>query len=300
MNAREQWLVDRNSGIGGSDAAAALGQSQHKTPLQLFQEKTGLLDAQITGLDAIERVEFGHLLEEPIATVFARRYDVKLRRRNRIVRHRKHRFMVASFDRTIDGVREGLEIKTVSDMAYRFGGWGEEHSDVIPAEYLLQCHHYLTVSGYERWHVAALVGGNSLKVYCVDRDEEMSAMLIEGEHDFWQHIERNEAPALDYTHPTAIGLLRKMYPGTDGTTVHLSAEAETMHYARLDFDEQEKLMKAGSDAAKARIMHLMGSASIGLLPNGGAYRRKIIERKGYEVAPTKCLDFRYTKKGEPQ
>jgi putative phage-type endonuclease len=300
MNAREEWLENRRKGIGGSDAAAALGQSPNKTTLQLFQEKTGLLDSHITGLDAVERTEFGKLLEEPIAVMYARRYGVKLRRHNRIAQHRRHRFMLANYDRTIDGKREGLECKNVDSMAFRFGEWGEEHSDQVPPDYLLQVHHYLTVSGYDRWHLAACVGGNRLVVYHIERDEEMSEMLISGEHDFWQYVQRNEAPPLDYSHPTAIGLLKRMYPGTDGTTIHLPIEAETMHYARLDFDEQAKVMQAGADAARARLMHLMGSASIGLLPNGGAYRRKIIERKGYEVEPMQYVDFRYTKKGEPQ
>lgn len=300
MNARESWLENRRKGIGGSDAAASLGQSMNKTPLQLFEEKTGQLDAHITALDAIERTEFGKLLEEPIAVMYARRYGVKLRKHNRIAQHRRHAFMLANYDRTIDGKREGLECKNVDSMAFRFGEWGEEHSDQVPPDYLLQVHHYLTVSGYDRWHLAACVGGNRLVVYHIERDEEMSAMLIEGEADFWKHVERGEAPPLDYTHPTAIGLLKRMYPGTDGTTIHLPIDAETMHYARLDFDEQAKLMQAGADAARARLMHMMGSASIGILPNGGAYRRKIIERKGYEVEPMKYVDFRYTKKGEPQ
>jgi predicted phage-related endonuclease len=144
------------------------------------------------------------------------------------------------------------------------------------------------------------VGGNRLVVYHIERDEEMSAMLIEGEHEFWRYVERNEAPALDYNHPTAIGLLKRMYPGTDGTTIHLPSDAEAMHYVKQDFEEQAKVMQAGADAARARLMMMMGSASVGLLPNGGAYRRKVIERKGYTVEPAQYVDFRYTKKGEPQ
>ena len=297
MNAREEWLAKRRKGIGGSDAAAALGQSRHKTALQLFQEKTGLIDPQPSGLNAVERIEFGKAMEPVIASMFAKRCSVKLRQRHRIVHHRRHPWMLASFDRTIDGRREGLECKNVDSMAFRFGEWGEEHSDQVPAEYLLQCHHYMAVSGYGRWHLAACVGGNRLVVFHIERDPEMIDMLIAGEADFWARVERNEPPPLDYTHPTAIALLRRMYPGTNGETVRMPTEAETMHYARLDFEEQAKLMQAGADAARARLMHLMGEASIGLLPNGGAYRRKIVERRGYEVEASRYVDFRFSKKG---
>ena len=297
MNARENWLEERRKGIGGSDAAAALGQSRHKTAFQLFQEKLGLIDGDMMfGPDAIERMRFGQALEGVIANMYARRYGVRLRRHNRIAQHREHPWMLSSYDRTVDGRREGLECKNVDSLSYRFGEWGDEHSDAIPQEYLLQCHHYLATSGYEVWHLAACVGGNSLKVYHVERDPEMIDMIIDGEHEFWQHVERHEAPSLDYTHRSTIPLLKRMFPGTDGTTVQLPPEAEALHYARVDFDEQATLMESGAKAAKARIMHLMGSASVGILPHGGGYTRKIIERDGYTVEPSTYVDFRFSAK----
>jgi putative phage-type endonuclease len=302
MNAREDWLEERRKGVGGSDAAAALGQSRHKTMFELFQEKAGNNTAmQLGGLDGVERVDFGKAMESVIANMYAKRYGVKLRRHNRIFRHPEHRFMLSNYDRTIDGKREGLECKNVDSMAFRFGEWGEEHSDEVPAEYLLQCTHYLATSGYGVWHLAACVGGNRLVVYHIERDPEMIDMVVDGEAEFWKFVEKNEAPPLDYQHPSAIGLLKKMYPGTDGSTIYLPAEAEALHYARMDFDEQEKLMKAGSDAARARLMHMMGEASVGLLPNGGGYTRKIVERKAYEVEAMKYTDFRFSaKKGASQ
>ena len=38
---REDWLQVRQQGIGSSDAAAAVGLSPYKSPLQLWAEKTG-------------------------------------------------------------------------------------------------------------------------------------------------------------------------------------------------------------------------------------------------------------------
>lgn len=297
MNARENWLEERRKGIGGSDAAAALGQSRHKTAFQLYQEKLGLIDGDMMfGPDAVERMHFGQALEGVIANMYARRYNVKLRRHNRIAQHREFKWMLSSYDRTVDGRREGLECKNVDSLSYRFGEWGEEHSDAIPPEYLLQCHHYLATSGYEVWHLAACVGGNSLKVYHVERDPEMIDMIVAGEHEFWQHVENHDAPALDYTHRSTLTLLKRMYPGTNGQTVQLPPEAEALHYARVDFDEQASLMESGAKAAKARILHLMGDASVGVLPNGGGYTRKIIERDGYTVEATKYVDFRFSAK----
>ncbi|MEX3690643.1 YqaJ viral recombinase family protein [Paraburkholderia sp. BR14263] len=303
MNAREGWLEERRKGVGGSDAAAALGQSRRKTMFELYHEKIGSTNiVGAAGLDVIERIEFGKAMEAVIAEMYAKRYNVKLRRHNRIAHHTQHSFMLASYDRTIDGKKEGIECKNVDALAYRLSGdWGDEHSDEVPLEYLMQCHHYLAVSGYEVWHLAACVGGNQMKVFHIERDPEMIDMIVDGEAAFWKFVERHEAPPLDYQHPTAIGLLKKIYPGTNGETVRLPPEAETMHYAKLQFDEEAALNEAGSKAAKARILHLMGEASVGLLPNGGGYTRKIVERKAYEVEASKYLDFRFSsRKGAGQ
>jgi putative phage-type endonuclease len=298
MNARDEWLEQRKKGVGGSDAAAALGQSRYKTAYQLFLEKTDALDADVMfGSDVIERMEFGQALEQVIADQYAKRFDVRLRRHNKPAQHPRFKWMLSSYDRTVDGRKEGLECKNVDAMSFRLGEWGPEHSDEIPPEYLLQCHHYLTTSNYDVWHLAACIGGNRLAVYHVERDREMSEMLIEGEHDFWKRVENNEAPPMDYRATSAIPLLKRLFPGSNGNTISLPAEAEALHYARLDFEEQAKTFEAGALAARARLMHLMGEASIGLLPNGGAYRRKLVERKGYSVDATRYVDFRFSKKG---
>jgi len=301
MGSRDEWLAERKKGIGGSDAAAALGQSRHKTMFALYQEKTDDTFDAVVLPEVAERMRFGQRMEQVIADEYAERFGVKLRRHNRLAKHPRFSWMVGSYDRTIDGKREGLEAKNVDALSYRFGEWGEPGSDEIPPEYMLQCAHYLAVSGYDVWHLAACIGGNRLEVFHVERDAEMIDLIEQGEAEFWSHVERREAPPLDYRHPTAIPLLRRMYPNTNGETVKLPAEAEALHYARLDFVEQSQLFEKGADAAKARIMHLMGEASIGLLPNGGGYTRKIIERKAYEVEAMKYVDFRFSaKKGATQ
>ncbi|WP_233866747.1 YqaJ viral recombinase family nuclease [Paraburkholderia adhaesiva] len=300
MNAREEWLAGRRKGLGGSDAAAALGQSRHVTAFQLYQEKLGLIpDDMVVSPEAAERMEFGQLIEQVIADMYAKRYGVKLRRHNKLAQHARFPYMLASYDRTIDGRHEGVECKNVDALSYRFGEWGEEHSDQVPQEYLLQCHHYLATSGYDVWHLAACVGGNSLKVYHIERDPEMIDLVEQGEAEFWEHVERRDPPPLDYRHRSAIPLLKKMYPGSNGETVKLPFEAETMHYARLQFEDDAALMETGAKAAKARILHMMGEASVGLLPNGGGYTRKLVKRDGYTVEPTTYIDFRFSaRKGE--
>ena len=37
---REDWLIARKGGIGGSDAAAVLGLNPYKSPVELFYERS--------------------------------------------------------------------------------------------------------------------------------------------------------------------------------------------------------------------------------------------------------------------
>ena len=57
------WLRDRRNSIGASDAAAAIGESPWKTPVELWQEKTGRVKRD----DApTEEMIIGKLLEPRI------------------------------------------------------------------------------------------------------------------------------------------------------------------------------------------------------------------------------------------
>jgi len=181
---------ERMKGIGGSDAAAAVGLSEWKSPYELWLEKIGA--APPPDLSDNESVRFGALLEDVVAEEFARRRGVRVWRQRSTLYHRTHNFMFAHIDRRIVGAREGLECKTASvRMAKR---WGEENTDEIPIEYWAQAAHYLAVTGYDGWHVAVLIGGNDFRMYYVPRDDEAIAALIERELAFWECVKTGVPP----------------------------------------------------------------------------------------------------------
>ncbi|MFL9933593.1 YqaJ viral recombinase family protein [Paraburkholderia sp. RL18-103-BIB-C] len=290
---REQWLQERRTGIGGSDAAAACGLHPIVSPYELWLDKTA---SAVLEREDTERMQMGRALEDAIAAVYAERFGVKLRRHNAIRRHPKYDWMLANPDRLIEGAKTGVEIKNVDALVYRFSQqWGEENTDEVPEPYLLQCQHYCAVFGFDEWHLGALIGGNTLKRYIVRRDVELEQMLIESEHEFWQTVQKREPPAMDYNRPNAIRLLRQLYPGTNGETIDLPEEALHWHRVRAEAAARAKTYEATVDGASAHLLHLMGDAALGVLPGGGSYRRKEVKRKGYTVEPMEYIDFRYVK-----
>ena len=46
---RDAWLLERTKGIGGSDVATVLGLNPYKTPLSLWEEKTGKTEGSPAG-----------------------------------------------------------------------------------------------------------------------------------------------------------------------------------------------------------------------------------------------------------
>ena len=64
----EEWKAARMKGIGGSDAAAAIGVSRWKSPLQLYLEKSGEIEQPEAG----EAAYWGNVLEAVVADEFTK------------------------------------------------------------------------------------------------------------------------------------------------------------------------------------------------------------------------------------
>lgn len=237
---RSEWLKLRQQGIGGSDAAAILGVSRYKSPIDVWVDKTVSQPIAEAGNDYIY---WGNLLESVVADEFQRQTGLKIRRCNYLLQNAEYPFMLANIDREIVGQAEkaGLECKTTSE--YNKNKW---QADEIPAEYILQCQHYMAVTGYSSWWIAVLIGGNKFVYKQIQRDDELIHMLIEAEQDFWQNyvVPKIMPPADSSTACTNI--LGQLYGQSNGNTIDLDAEAKTLL-------EQRQLLKASQEALDEKI-----------------------------------------------
>lgn len=187
-----EQIERRRNGLGGSDAAAAVGLSRYKTPLQLYLEKTST--GTIPPQTFTEHLHFGSMLEDLIAREYARRTNTKVQRSKTTHKHKIYPWMIAHVDRIVVGEQKILECKNVSEYAHR-KSWGEEGSDEIPPEVYCQVTHYMCVLDMRSADVAAIVGGNRLKIYHVEYDPKIADALIDGEHVFWKHVVDLTPPA---------------------------------------------------------------------------------------------------------
>lgn len=191
MSLTAQQLANREHGIGSSDCAAAIGISPYKTRIELWLEKTD--QAQPENLDEVERIQWGNHLEPIIAQVYAQREGVKVQRVNQTQVHPDMPFMLSHIDRRIVGQRKILECKNAGEY---FGskGFGEEFTDEVPDLYLVQVMHQLIVNRVDLGDLAALVGGNRLKIYRIGLDDELAELIVSKCRYFWNCVETRTPP----------------------------------------------------------------------------------------------------------
>lgn len=90
--------------------------------------------------------------------------------------------MIADVDRLVVGEDAGLECKTAS--AYNADKWADGN---IPLHYVMQCYHYMAVTGKRTWYIAAVILGREFTYRRLEWDDELISRLIGMEEDFWNN-----------------------------------------------------------------------------------------------------------------
>lgn len=175
---RDDWLLKRKNGIGGSDAGAICGLNPYISPMKVYLDKT---TDSIEDTDN-EAMRQGRDLEEYVAERFAEETGKKVRRTSFMYVNKEYPFMFANVDRMIAGENAGLECKTAS--AYSASQWENGN---VPPHYIIQCNHYMAVTGADRWYLAVVILGKAFRYICLERDENVISNLIHIEETFWKN-----------------------------------------------------------------------------------------------------------------
>ena len=252
---RKEWLVARQTGIGGSDASAILGFNPWKSPFQLYVDKTSEYVEEIDN----EAIHWGNVLEDVVAEEFTRRTGIKVRRRNVMFRHKEHDFMMANIDRDVVGEQALLECKTTN--AFNADMWEGEQ---IPPAYMCQLQHYMAVLDYEKAYIAVLIGGQKFVWKEIKRDDEFIELMIQAEKDFWENnVLAGVPPEIDGSR-SATELLSKMYPEDNGEIITLEKDAETLIEAITSIKAEVKEKTTLQKEYENKLKLMIGEAEKGM------------------------------------
>lgn len=291
-----EWLAERKKGIGGSDAAAALGVSPYRTPYELWVDKTTTGQIEPDAAKAA-RYRWAHLMEQPIAKVLAEDTGrhVPLALPYYTKRHSSVPWMFCTPDawqyeksRPERGI---VQIKDVSE--YNVGAW----ADGPPLHVQVQIQHEMACTQTAWGTIAALIGKSDFRWYDVERDDSFIEAMMAGEVKFWQRVvDDDPPPAEGMTPETYAKVLKQLHPQDSGETITLPPEAADWDRRLLHLNTQIKELDDLKKSLENQLKESLGDATFGTLPTGGRYSWQTTERKGYTVKPTQQRTLRRLKK----
>ncbi|KIL38218.1 endonuclease [Gordoniibacillus kamchatkensis] len=250
--AHEDWLDYRRKGIGGSDVAAICGMSRYKSPMEVYLDKIG----ELAPIEDNPKMKAGRILEPVIADWFAEETGYKVWKQNAIFQHQDHPFMLANIDRWLPGQNAGLEIKNTGEFSR--DDWSGTQA---PTEYIMQCNHYMAVTGAERWFIAVLIGGWDFQWKVIERDERLIQNLITIETEFWHNNVLAKVPPA-YSHQDTDYLNERYAESSPGRGVDLPEEAYPIMQSLYEARAAKKASEMQEDTAKNQIKGIMQDAEL--------------------------------------
>lgn len=255
----EEQRKQRMKGIGGSDAPAILGISPWSTPLDVYFSKVGVEPESVPVADLASEIrkDLGNELESAILRRWSKLEGKPVECPPTLV-HPDLPWMLGNVDGLV-GTDEGVEAKLVLSPA-QAARLGPDFTDEGLPEHVVQCHHYLAVTGRKRWHLVYFDPQKGLRRYIIDRDAGLQKMLIERERDFWGCVEARKPPIETATVDDIDNLMRVF--GRDNGSL-LEATPYQMTLAQ-QYQEARLREKAASDEKRALYGELareIGAAS---------------------------------------
>lgn len=238
--------------LGGGNVAGILGVSPYKTPLQEYLTIVGEAEAP-----SAERLSFFRRRKsfEPVAAeLFQEKTGLQLVTVNERYTDHEHAFIKAEIDAETAG-GENVEIKTVHPLAAR--DWGEEGADDCPVYVTAQAQHGLMVRARDLCYVLAMIGFDDVRVYRVERDEEIIATLRKREIAFWQeHVLTRTPPP-----PANVEDLRVLYRRDAGNAIEATPEIVERIARLVDLTHRAKELEGAIGDEKEAIQLFMRDAA---------------------------------------
>lgn len=247
-----------STGVGASETAILLGLNPYKTPFRLAQEKLGL----VPPFEGNRFTEAGNRLEEVIARWYADETGYKIARNNKTFRLDGRPYILGHIDRRVLNHRKVLECKSADK--WTMSKWGESGTDEMPDHYYIQTQQYLLFPSFDAADVAALIGGNDLRIYPdIQPDTELQDMMVEAIDAFWSLVSRGDLPE-----PTTPEDARAKWSKDSGEPVYADDQVMEWEHELQKAVVTKKDVEAKIDDLKTKQMSYMKEATVLYDPHG--------------------------------
>lgn len=245
----ESVAIEKEKGIGPSEAIVVMHLSKRKSPVELFLEKTGEQEKE-----PVEESAWSKRVKEVLAEEFTRRTGLPAIRLDRVERSERYLFMVGvqEFFAVEDGEKMLLDVRRVSEFRRK-----EFEPDKVPVDHLVRLHHNMEVFGYRAAYLVVLIGGVSVEVRKVEKDDVLTQEIIRAEREFWGHVERKEMIPLDGS-TAAKEWLKKTFAETEESEIQLPKDALELIERLEVLKEEEKVRKEEMTRIENQLKYLLG------------------------------------------
>ena len=282
MAAKDDWLIRRAMGIGGSDVPCILGKSRFKGPHDIWMSKKPVIDK--LGLEwppkqQVKRVfTRGHEMEPLIADYFAKKSGFAVHESFvDMYQSPEVPYLQASLDREVWSGDEFLGIHEIKSV-----GWHSRWQGVLPEHVWLQVQHYLFVrKDAPRAYVSAIIaqteevfdaitsGAMSLsdavtvglciyEEHIVQRCPSYEADVVPELENFWELVVNGTPPEADGTEGCEQALMHNSggFDSNKEATMTDDMRVSMCEYKR--HKDLEKHHKAEAAVEKTKIMQMLG------------------------------------------
>ena len=260
----EQWHLRRRLGIGGSEIGTILGLNKYQTPFDLWLVKTGRKTPD--DLSDKPAIHWGHKLEAVVADEYAERTGQVVTVDDTHYQAEVAPWMVGNVDRMV-GEHKVLECKTASGFAAKKAGFGPGNvydergnlitaCDEVPESYLLQCQHYMLVTGRQESDLAVLIDGRDYRIYTIPRNEDLIAAMVEAATNFWFDCVIADLP------PEGAAQLEAVEQDATEEVVEADSEVMSLIRERKELSEAITELESQKKEVEGQIQSFMGSAQV--------------------------------------
>jgi len=249
MQNREQFLLDRKKGIGGSDVAPILGLSPFRTALDVYNDK---INQELIYDYTNEDMQRGVRVEKYILQEYAERSEVQLATNIPTIIDKIYPFMRANVDAMVIG--ENIVVEAKSTKA-PISSWAEG----MPEYYRTQVAYYAMLTNSERVDIPVLFSGWQYACFTYWRDKSFEAQIKEAVIYFWQeHVLKNIPPK-----PSTIEELKTIYPIVfSSKTIKADNVIREKVYELQEIGEKRKNLEKQEKQLKTQIQGYMGDSGI--------------------------------------
>jgi len=268
--------------IGASDAAAACNRSNYRTSLDLYLAARRIREIQFDD-DQTKRLRRGRRMQSVIVKEYSDELGVQCVENDRMFIHPTLPYMTATPDAIVlSEHRRLLETKATTQRMYAEDDdskYGQEGTDLVPDDTLFQAQQQMAVMGVDQVDVAVMFGIFTLRVYPIQRNDDLIEAIAEAEKELCERIADGCPPEPNWTHPRTRELITSVN-GLQANTVVQLGDEELQWWLRYKMlGEEISELEVQRDETRNRILSAMGSAELGRFPRGEKELRRLLVKE---------------------